>query len=320
MTAPARSLCGAKMNSFPWQRAAVILNRGSGTVTRIGADVLSDGLSSIFAEAKIEATVRAVDGDQIPDALDAAIASNADVVIAGGGDGTVATAAALLARSDKPLGILPLGTFNLAARDLGIPLDWQEAARALINSRLERIDLIEVNGKPYCCMAVLGFYPALALGRPEYHGNWVVKALKVSFAALRSFTTFPPLDLVLRKADGIDVRQRTRIAVVANNDYEDMFGLIPRRCSLAGGFFTVYVSAHRTHWGLFISFLRWLSGRWRQDREMLAFPASEIEIHVRGRRRVAVMLDGEIEKIPVPFRIKVLPRALTVLVPNRPES
>jgi diacylglycerol kinase family enzyme len=306
------------MNPFPWQRAAILINRGSGTVTRIGPDVLAQGLTSVFAEAGLEAQIHVVDGADIPKALEAAISSDAEVVIVGGGDGTVATAATALAGGRKPLGILPLGTFNVAARDLQIPLDWREAAQALVNARLEQIDLLQVEGKLYCCMAVLGFYPALALTRPEYHGNWLVKTFKVSISALRSVTLYPPLDLVLRKEDGVDVRQRTRIALIANNDYEEMFGLIPRRCSLTAGYFTLYISTHRTRWGMFVSLLRWLVGRWRQDREVLAFPGREMEINVRGRRRVEIMVDGEIEKIAVPFTIKILPRALTVLVPVPP--
>ncbi|HYF33890.1 MAG TPA: hypothetical protein VD994_01260, partial [Prosthecobacter sp.] len=190
-----------------------------------------------------------------------------------------------------------------------------EAAQQLIHAEAREVDLLDVGGQLYCCMAVLGFYPALALAQPEYHGNWLVKTFKVTLAAVRSVALFPPLHLVVRDKDGLEVQRRTRIALIANNDYEDLFGVIPRRCGLDGGYFTIYVFNHRTRWALFVSFLKWLIGRWKQDRELTMIHATEVEINVRGHRKVAIMRDGEVDKIPVPFRIKLLPKALRMLVP-----
>ena len=70
-----------------------------------------------------------------------------DAVIVGGGDGTVAAAATIFAGQDKPLGILPLGTFNLAARDVGMPLDWQEAAKLLVTAPVRRNGFAGCGGK-----------------------------------------------------------------------------------------------------------------------------------------------------------------------------
>ena len=253
--------------------------------------------------AEIEATLRqALNGD-------------ADAVIVGGGDGTVASAATIFAGQEKPLGILPLGTFNLAARDMGMSLDWEEAARQLVTAPVAEVDLLDVAGKLFLCVVVLGFYPALVMGQPEYHGNWMVKSVRTVLGAVRSVTTFPPLNLSLDDG-GATHSHRTRMALLANNDYEDIFGIIPTRGSLDAGYFTVYISKHRTRFGMAKSVLSWVLGRWKQDREIISLRATSMEINVKRKRRLAVMMDGEVEKIDLPFRVTLRPKALRVIAPR----
>jgi diacylglycerol kinase family enzyme len=233
----------------------------------------------------------------------------------GGGDGTVAAAATAMAGQDKPLGILPLGTFNLAARDAGIPLEWEAAVPSLLTAPVVLSDLLDFDGQLFCCVMVLGFYPALALGRQSYEGPWMVRAARTAWSVFTNAATFPPLHLEIQ-SNQQSLQIKTSMAVLANNDFEDLFGLIPKRRSLDGGYFTVYLSRHRTRWGLFLTFVSWLFGRWRQDREMTALQATELTISVRRRRRIPVMRDGEVTKLPVPFTVKIRPRALPLLAPR----
>ena len=273
------------------------------------------GLRDIFAEMGCEVQISNVPGKEVQAALEAARDGNADAVIVGGGDGTVASAATVLAGQDKPLGILPLGTFNLAARDVGMPLEWHEAAKLLVTAPVAKMDLMDVQGKLFLCVVVLGFYPSLVLGQPEYHGSWIVKTFRTLFAALRSAATFPPLQLHLN--DGTAVHHhRTRMAVIANNDYEDLFGIIPKRNSLDAGYFTVYISKHTSQWGMMKSALSWIMGRWKEDREITILHATDLEIDVKRKRRIAVMKDGELEKMTLPIRIKLVPKALRVIAPR----
>jgi diacylglycerol kinase family enzyme len=295
------------------------LNRESGTIATLGPDHVAERLKAIFEETGATPEVRLVKGSEIEEALREARAGDADAVIIGGGDGSVAAAANLLAGQDKPVGILPLGTFNLAARDVGVNLDWEEAAREMMTAPVGAMDLLDVDGTLYFCVVVLGFYPALALGQKEYHGNWLVKAWRTATTALASVATFPPLHLVLHDDDGNEIRRSSRIALIANNDYEDFFGIIPRRRSLDAGYFTVYVSTHRTRWGLLRSSLAWLMGRWKQDKELTVIQTTELQIQVRRKKRIPVMCDGEIEKRRVPFTIKLRPLALNVIAPRLTE-
>lgn len=73
--------------------------------------------------------------------LAAAVDRGPDLLIAGGGDGTISTAARLLARRDIALGLLPLGTTNNFARTAGIPLDLDEAVATLTDGKVIDLDL-----------------------------------------------------------------------------------------------------------------------------------------------------------------------------------
>jgi len=307
------------MTPEPRKKLCIILNKESGTLSSIGPEVVESGLREIFHELGCTVEILQVKGKAVKAALEKARDGDADAVIIGGGDGTVASAATVFAGQDKPLGILPLGTFNLAARDVGMPLDWREAARAVVVAPVGQMDLLDVAGSLYMCVIVLGFYPTLVVGRPEYHGSWIVKSAHTLWDALRSVATIPPLHLNLQQGDQIQ-RHRTRIALLANNDYEDIFGIIPVRRSLDAGYFTVYVSKHQTRLGLLRSLVAWVMGRWKLDREISVMQATDLEIRVTRQRRIAVMMDGELKKIPVPFRVKLVPKALWVIAPRLVEK
>ncbi len=293
----------------------IVLNREAGTLVNLGPEVVVAGLREILADMGCGVEIMNVTADKVEETLRQALRSEADAVVVGGGDGTVASAATIFAGQDKPLGILPLGTFNLAARDVGMSMDWKEAAAQLVTSPVVEADLLDVGGRLHFCMVVLGFYPALVMGKAEYHGNWLVKSVRTLIDSMRSMATFPPLNLSL-KQNGATESHRTRMALIANNDYEDMFGIIPARSSLDAGYFTVYVSKHRTRLGMARSVLAWVLGRWKQDREIISMRATAMEIDVKRKRRIAVMMDGEVDKIALPFKVTLRPKALGVISPR----
>jgi diacylglycerol kinase family enzyme len=303
------------MDSAHRWNLTVVLNREAGTLASLGPEKVEAGLREIFAAMGCGIEILSVAGDKVEETLRQALRGKADAVIVGGGDGTVAAAATVFAGQDKPLGILPLGTFNLAARDVGMSMDWKEAASQLVTAPVVEADLLDVGGKLYFCVVVLGFYPALVMGQEEYHGNWLVKTVRTVIDAARSVATFPPLTLSLSQS-GSTASHRTRMALIANNDYEDMFGIIPARSSLDAGYFTVHISKHGTRLGMAGSLLAWVLGRWKQDREIVSLRATRMEIDVKRKRRLAVMMDGEVEKVKLPFTVILRPKALRVISPR----
>jgi diacylglycerol kinase family enzyme len=307
------------MASVQRGQLTVVLNREAGTLVSLGPEQVEAGLREILTAMGCGVEILKVTGAKVGETLRQTLQSNADAVIVGGGDGTVAAAATIFAGQDKPLGILPLGTFNLAARDVGMSMDWQEAAAQLVTAPVAEADLLDVDGKLYFCLVVLGFYPALVMGQEEYHGNWLVKTLRTVMDAIRSAATFPPLNLSLSQ-NGATESHRTRMAMIANNDYEDMFGIIPARSSLDAGYFTVYISKHRTRLGMARSVLAWLLGRWKLDKEIISLRATGMEIDVKRKRRLAVMTDGEVDKVALPFKVILRPKVLRVISPRTGEE
>jgi hypothetical protein len=113
----------------------VLINRAAGTVERQEGQSLDDLLGDAFRESGIAATFDVVDGQRLEEsailARQMAEGGSIDAIVVGGGDGTVRTVAGALAGSDVPLGILPLGTLNHFARDVGLPLDPRHAVAVI---------------------------------------------------------------------------------------------------------------------------------------------------------------------------------------------
>src|SRR5436190_3598016 len=126
-------------------KVIVLLNRGAGTVVSDTAAKTDAAVADVMAAAGITADLRSVLHHQLAVEAYAAAGSDADIVVAGGGDGTVNTVAAALAGTGKPLGVLALGTLNHFARDLGLPLDLASAAAAIAEGHTEPIDVGRVN-------------------------------------------------------------------------------------------------------------------------------------------------------------------------------
>ncbi|MEO5735178.1 MAG: diacylglycerol kinase family protein [Rubrivivax sp.] len=101
-------------------------------------------------------------GGEIAVKVTQAISQRADVIVAGGGDGTVSAVAAALTGGDIALGVLPLGTLNHFAKDLGLPLTLDEAVRQIAAGQTTRVDVGGVNGRVFVTNSSLGLYPDTA--------------------------------------------------------------------------------------------------------------------------------------------------------------
>ena len=83
----------------------------------------------------------------------------------GGGDGTISAAASALVGTETRLGILPLGTLNHFARDLGIPTKLEDAAKLIAERRDRKVDVAEMNGRIFINNSAIGLYPLLVVDR-----------------------------------------------------------------------------------------------------------------------------------------------------------
>lgn len=300
-------------------RYEVIINSKSGSGFFQDAEK-QEKLRRIFADSGHETRIQIVEPADLEHSIRKMAASEAEALIIGGGDGTITTAANLLKGTGKVLGVLPLGTFNLEARDLHIALDPFEAATQLLDSETIEIDLLMVNDECCLCATVIGFYPALAKSREDFHGrSWWAKSVRIVREIATVAVSSPALDLEL-SSEGKTIRRRTRLAAFSPGHYVESIGLIPDREDLASGKLSAYVSEHLTRLQMLKAAFGFLTGRLFGTDEMTLIESSEININVRRKKRIPIMIDGEIMDMDMPCRLRILPRALKVLRPRKPTT
>jgi diacylglycerol kinase family enzyme len=290
---------------------AVVLNCASGTLARGTSEAGAAAVRAAFEGAGVTPEIACVDGARIAEALRAA-AWRADTVVVGGGDGTLRTAASVLAGSGVRMGVLPLGTFNHFAKELGMPFDLGEAARAIARGRPESIDLGTINGEVFVNHAAVGIYPHMVRRREalrQRQGLGKFFAMAVAFAD--TFIDYPTFGLRVRVGGGAKAR-RSPFAFVANNRYIlDAYGIEGH-----GGRETLsLLLAHDAgRFALMRMGAKALLGRLGRDAyDLLTFDAARIDSR---RRRLLVEIDGELETMKPPLHFRLRKGALTVIRPG----
>ena len=308
------------MNSRPTSvPIPVILNKSSGSAEDREVD---ERLRRAFREhAGVEVDLhRAQDGADVLRLAKEAAAGPSDVVVVGGGDGTIGSAASVLAESDKAMGVLPLGTLNHFAKDLAIPLDVEEAVRNVAQGRVVRVDVGEVNGKTFVNNSSLGLYPSIVRDRKEQQqrlgrGKWPAFFWATLHALHRHRSI---LDLTL-SVDGQELRRRTPFVFVGNNVYEMEGFDIGKRERLDRGELSLYLAPGARPIDLVFMAIRALFGGLRGADDFETLRTTELRIDTRtGPVRVAN--DGEISMLETPLRYRVRPGALRVVVPREAEG
>ena len=293
-------------------RAVVLLNRGGGAVS---ADPeIAGKVAAALGTAGIDAEQEFVAGGDYAMRCQALAERGDDLVIVGGGDGTVAAAASALAGSKTVLGILPLGTLNHFARDLGIPFDLGEAARLIAARTERRVDVAEMNGRVFVNNSAIGLYPLMVVDRDlQRRRLGRSKRLAMVVASARTLLRFHHQRLTLT-ADDQQARIDTPLLFVGNNDYRVDLGAPGRRDSLEDGRLCVLVMRKKTRRGLIAASLRALFDRSRPD-DMVRIDGVE-RLRVDSRRTsLAVSLDGEVTHAAPPLDYRIRPKALRVIAP-----
>jgi diacylglycerol kinase family enzyme len=291
----------------------VILNLSSeSTGDRETAARVREAFRSVGAEADVRVAGNA---EELVDLARRATLGEGEIVVAGGGDGSIGSIAAVVAESDKVLGVLPLGTLNHFAKDLEIPLDLPGAAKNIVEGRIAEVDVGEVNGRIFVNNSSLGLYPRIVRRREEQREKpgWG-KGPALVWATLHALPRHRSLDVVL-SVDGREIRRRTPFVFVGNNAYEMEGFYIGTRNRLDRGGLSVYLAPDARPLGLIVLAVRAFFGRLRQASGFEMLRTTELRIETRGER-TRVANDGEIAILPTPLRYRVRPRALRVIVPR----
>lgn len=292
----------------------VVINCGAGSVDGDATDVERGRVVQAFAPLGIEPHVRAVGGMAVGLSVRMAADRGADVVVVAGGDGTLGTAADALSGTGIPLGILPMGTFNHFAKDLGIPIDLARAADVIVNGRTAAVDVAEVNGRTFVNNSSIGLYPVMVDLRDDIRSSrgWG-KVRAVPLASWRVLRRFPTRRLQI-DVDGQTWDRRTPFVFVGNNTYELGPRGVGARTQIAEGILCCYVARAETR-RRFVRLaigaaIRGATGTPHLD--SACGPTVTIDAH---GHRVLVAVDGEVDAIRGPLRYRSKPGALRVRVP-----
>lgn len=301
---------------------AVIVNRKSGTVRSMGEDtaraMVADALGT-------EAEVLLVDGSGIEPAIRRLTRQGrVSRIIVGGGDGTVASVAGLLAGSGIAMGILPLGTMNLMAKAIGLSTDPAQALQQLRQAEVRRVDAARVGGRLFLHHISFGIQPRILRIREKLGYSSRLTKMLAGLRALVSVFLKPQSQRLTLMVDGTRRDIKSPALVVSNNIYEDADWL--RQARLDQGLLGVLVLKPMSRLAFLRLALDLFRGRWRDNLNIAEEHARSVTIEIsrrrfgRRRRSIWASIDGELSLLGLPVTITSEPGAVSMLTPRQPTA
>ena len=276
-------------------------------------------LEKAFGESGRSFQITLVSGQTIERVAAEKAGSDCEVLVAGGGDGTICSVAEAALKAGKPLGVLPLGTFNYFARNLGIPLELEDAAKVILDGFSVPAPVFDLDGRLVLNNVSIGIHPAVLLQRRRVYRRWGRNQISAYLSVLMTvFQRAPRLQVRLQTSEGEVIRE-TPLVMVCSNAYQmEAFKLVGTEC-LAEGEFALYVARMAGRATILRLGLRTLLRRLRSGHDYEVVCTSDVKIETR-HRYLRAAVDGELEKMKSPMRFRVAPKPLCVLVPREKAS
>ena len=201
--------------------------------------------------------------------------------------------ASALVGTQAALGILPLGTLNHFAKDIGIPLDLDAAVETIINGKERLVDVGEVNGRIFINNSSIGLYPAIVQERSEHQRRGMSKWFAFARALYTVMRRVPHFHASMHADGKYDSSDRTPFIFVGNNPYETTGLDIGERRQLDTGKLWVCRAPGAERSALIGMAVRALFGRTTPG-ELKLLEAEELWVQTRRNRRIKVANDGEV--------------------------
>jgi YegS/Rv2252/BmrU family lipid kinase len=234
--------------------------------------------------------------------------------VAAGGDGTINAVIQPLVHTDAILGVIPAGTYNHFAKDLGIPLSWREALEIVVSGATRPIDTARINERFFVNNISMGLYPELVARREEKgrdYPRWKARL----YAAFGTLQKFPHVAVTLDSEHHQEVI-RTHVLMISNNGYDlSRLGIQAPRLALEEGRLSVYWLPHMPRLSLTRFVAHYLAGRVREAPGFRSFRTSRIKVD-SSKKHLHVGVDGEVVTMATPLLITIAPQSLSVKVPR----
>jgi len=234
--------------------------------------------------------------------------------VAAGGDGTINSVIQALVNTDAVLGVIPVGTFNHFARDLGLPLDWRNALDVVISGATRQVDAARVNERFFVNNVSMGLYPELVARREEKgrdYPRWKARG----YAVIATLQKYPHVSVTVETEHHQEVI-RTHVLMVSNNSYDlSRIGIQAPRGTLEEGRLTIYWLPHLPRLALMRFVAHFLAGRVREAPGFRSFRTMRARMQ-SPRSRLQLGIDGEVFTMDTPLIITIVPKSLLVRVPR----
>jgi diacylglycerol kinase family enzyme len=236
------------------------------------------------------------------------------VFVAAGGDGTINHVIQPLVHADASLGVLPIGTYNHFARDLGIPPDWPGALEVVMNGATRQVDAARINERFFVNNVSFGLYPEL-VARREAKGRdyprWKAR-LQAAWSTLRKY---PHVTVNVETAHHQEAI-RTHALMISNNPYDlSRLGVEALRESMSAGMLSVYWLPHLSRLALISFGAHYLAGQVREAPGFRSFRTAKMKVHA-AHLSLRIGIDGEVFTLETPMTITSVPASLLVKVPR----
>jgi diacylglycerol kinase family enzyme len=236
------------------------------------------------------------------------------VFVAAGGDGTINTVIQPLVNTDAIFGVIPVGTYNHFAKDLGIPLAWRDALDVILTGTIKPIDTARINERFFVNNVSMGLYPELVARREEKgrdYPRWKARL----FAAFATLRKYPYIAVTLDSEHHHEVI-RTHVLMISNNSYDlSRLGIEAPRLALEEGRLSVYWLPHVRRLALTSFIAHYLAGRVHTAPGFRSFRTSQVRVQ-STKQHFHVGIDGEVVTMENPLVITTVPQALSVKVPR----
>ena len=234
--------------------------------------------------------------------------------VAAGGDGTINTVIQPLVNSEAILGVIPVGTYNHFAKDLGIPLDWREALDVVVAGATKQVDTARINDRFFVNNVSMGLYPELVARREEKgrdYPRWKARL----YAALATLRKYPHVAVTL-ESEHHQEAVRTHVLMISNNSYDlSRLGIEAPRVALEAGRLSVYWLPHVSRLALATFVAHYLAGRVHTAPGFRSFRTSRVRVQ-SSKKRFHLGVDGEVVTMETPLVIAIEPQSLSVKVPR----
>ncbi len=287
---------------------SVIINQRSGTARNPDAGTQ---IQSLFSKHGLQVRLERVHAPGDLPARARQAASRGDVVVAAGGDGTVNAVAGVAVETHATMGVLPMGTLNHSAKDVGLPVDLEQAVATIAGGQVRDVDVGEVNGGIFVNNSSVGLYPRMVWERDAEQRRGHKKWTAFSIAMLRTWRNYRTITAHLMMGGKAAV-VRTPFIFVGNNHYIPEGFQLGGRSRLDEGRLSIYMAPECGRFEILSLPIRALTRRLGSGAPFVEFDAAAVTVDVQSRR-VSVALDGEVALMSSPLEYRLRPGALRVI-------